>query len=64
MCPRPPSRSTRRSTALAEDHEYLLRGDVFTEDVIDEWIDYKMEREVKEMLLRPVPYEFALYYDC
>ncbi len=50
--------------ALAEDRDYLTRGDVFTDDAIDEWIRYKMEREVKEVLLRPVPYEFSLYYDC
>jgi glutamine synthetase len=49
--------------ALRQDHEYLLRGDVFTQDVIDEWLSYKMEKEVKEVLLRPTPYEFALYYD-
>jgi glutamine synthetase len=51
-------------TALSEDRDYLTRGDVFTDDAIDEWIRYKMEREVKEVLLRPVPYEFSLYYDC
>ncbi len=50
--------------ALAEDHDFLLRGDVFTEDVIKEWISYKMESEVKPILLRPVPHEFALYFDC
>jgi glutamine synthetase len=50
--------------ALSEDRDYLTRGDVFTDDAIDEWIRYKMEREVKEVLLRPVPYEFSLYYDC
>jgi glutamine synthetase len=50
--------------ALKRDHEFLLRGDVFTPDVIHEWIDYKMEKEVKPMLLRPVPHEFALYFDC
>ncbi|MBU1099048.1 MAG: type I glutamate--ammonia ligase [Bacteroidetes bacterium] len=49
--------------ALADDHEYLLKGDVFTEDVIRTWIDYKMEREVKPFSLRPHPYEFELYYD-
>jgi len=37
---------------------------VFTEDVIKEWISYKMESEVKPILLRPVPHEFALYFDC
>lgn len=50
-------------TALKEDHEFLLKGDVFTEDVIQTWIDYKMENEVNPMKLRPVPYEFMLYYD-
>jgi len=49
--------------ALERDHAFLLRGDVFTEDVIDTWITYKMEKEVKPMALRPHPYEFGLYYD-
>ena len=50
--------------ALKEDHAYLLNGDVFTEDVIETWIEYKMENEVGELQLRPHPYEFALYYDA
>lgn len=49
--------------ALQDDHEFLLKGDVFTEDVIETWIEYKMENEVNPMKLRPVPYEFMLYYD-
>jgi glutamine synthetase len=49
--------------ALKADHEYLLKGDVFTEDVIERWIQYKMENEVTPMRLRPVPHEFALYFD-
>lgn len=49
--------------ALGDDHEFLLKGDVFTEDVIETWIDYKMENEVNPIKLRPVPYEFMLYYD-
>ena len=49
---------------LEEDHEFLLKGDVFTEDVIDTWIGYKRDREVDSLRLRPHPYEFALYYDC
>jgi glutamine synthetase len=49
--------------ALENDHEFLLRGGVFTDDVIQTWIDYKKEKEVKPMQLRPHPYEFALYYD-
>ncbi len=49
---------------LAEDHEFLLKGDVFTQDVIDTWIEYKLDNEVNEQRLRPHPYEFVLYYDC
>lgn len=50
-------------TALERDHEFLLRGDVFTEDLIRTWIDYKRAKEVKPMQLRPHPYEFMMYYD-
>jgi glutamine synthetase len=49
--------------ALEQDHEFLLKGDVFTEEVIDLWIGYKMKNEVQAMRMRPHPYEFALYYD-
>ncbi|RMF89114.1 MAG: type I glutamate--ammonia ligase [Planctomycetota bacterium] len=49
--------------ALRDDHEFLLRGDVFTEDVIDTWIWYKTENEVNALKLRPHPYEFCLYAD-
>ncbi len=49
--------------ALREDHDFLLKGDVFTEDVISTWIDYKMKHEVLALDLRPHPWEFALYYD-
>ncbi|OED34743.1 type I glutamate--ammonia ligase [PVC group bacterium (ex Bugula neritina AB1)] len=49
--------------ALKNDHEYLLKGDVFTSDVIESWIDYKLNNEVKACELRPHPYEFELYYD-
>lgn len=50
--------------ALKVDHEFLLKGDVFTEDVIEKWIEYKMDAEVNPVRMRPVPEEFALYYDC
>lgn len=50
--------------ALEEDHEFLMKGDVFTEDVIQTWIEYKMENEVNPVKLRPVPYEFMLYFDA
>lgn len=49
--------------ALAEDHQFLLKGDVFTEDVIETWINYKMEAEVEPTRLRPTPLEFSLYFD-
>ncbi len=49
--------------ALERDHEYLLRGDVFTEELVSLWIKYKMTNEVKQVALRPHPYEFMLYYD-
>ncbi|MDY6851692.1 MAG: alcohol dehydrogenase catalytic domain-containing protein, partial [Thermodesulfobacteriota bacterium] len=50
--------------ALEDDHEFMLKGDVFTQDAIDMWLEYKLEREVDEMRLRPHPYEFYMYYDC
>jgi glutamine synthetase len=49
--------------ALAEDHEYLLKGNVFTEDVVRTWINYKIEKEIKPMALRPHPFEFEMYFD-
>ena len=49
--------------ALDDDHEYLLKGDVFTEDVLDVWINYKRENEVDAINIRPHPYEFFLYHD-
>lgn len=48
---------------LENDHEFLLQGDVFTDDVISTWIWYKREKEVDAIRLRPHPYEFALYFD-
>jgi glutamine synthetase len=49
--------------ALDQDHEFLLRGDVFTADVIETWLGYKRKKEVDAIALRPHPYEFHLYYD-
>jgi len=48
---------------LEADHEFLLKGDVFTQDAIDAWLNYKRTREVDALRLRPHPYEFFLYYD-
>ena len=50
--------------ALEADHEFLLKGDVFTPDLIEMWLDYKRTREVDELRLRPHPYEFYLYFDA
>ncbi|MEI7698858.1 MAG: type I glutamate--ammonia ligase [Planctomycetia bacterium] len=50
--------------ALEKDSDFLLRGDVFTPDVIERWISHKREADVKSILQRPHPYEFALYFDC
>ncbi|HLH78914.1 MAG TPA: type I glutamate--ammonia ligase, partial [Chthonomonas sp.] len=49
--------------ALEEDHEYLLKGGVFDQDLIETYIEYKRKQEIEQIALRPHPYEFALYYD-
>lgn len=49
--------------ALEADHEFLLKGDVFTRSMIDRWISYKREREITPLRLRPHPLEFSMYYD-
>ncbi|MCX7918278.1 MAG: type I glutamate--ammonia ligase [bacterium] len=49
--------------ALEKDHEFLLKGDVFTKDVIETWLEYKWKHEIDPVRLRPHPYEFYLYYD-
>ncbi|GIW05028.1 MAG: hypothetical protein KatS3mg059_1648 [Thermomicrobiales bacterium] len=49
--------------ALERDHDFLLEGGVFTEDVIDTWISYKRANELEPINLRPTPYEFYLYFD-
>jgi len=49
--------------ALEADHAFLLRGDVFTEDLVQTWIDWKRTKELDPIRLRPHPHEFYLYYD-
>jgi glutamine synthetase len=49
---------------LEKDHQFLLKGGVFTEDFIETWVTYKRSKEVDTLRLRPHPYEFFLYYDC
>jgi len=59
-----PSSLEAALSALEADHDFLLRGDVFTPDVIEHWIGHKRNDEVAAVNQRPHPYEFALYYDC
>jgi glutamine synthetase len=61
--PKTPQTLDDALTALEKDHEFLLHGGVFTEDVIETWIDYKRKAEVAAVRVRPHPYEFALYFD-
>ncbi|MGE3635417.1 MAG: glutamine synthetase, partial [Sandaracinaceae bacterium] len=49
--------------ALERAHEFLLQGDVITQDVIAEWVSFKREHEVDPIRLRPTPMEFMLTYD-
>ncbi|HEY0187305.1 MAG TPA: type I glutamate--ammonia ligase, partial [Cellulomonas sp.] len=49
--------------ALEADHDFLTEGDVFTEEFIENWIEYKRTAEVDPIRLRPHPHEFELYYD-
>jgi glutamine synthetase len=49
--------------ALEKDHDFLLKGDVFTKDVIEVWLEYKRKKEVDPIRLRPHPWEYALYFD-
>lgn len=58
-----PSTLERAITSLKENHEFLLRGEVFSEDFIDNWFNYKMAKEIIPLQERPAPYEFFMYYD-
>ncbi|QDT55729.1 Glutamine synthetase [Caulifigura coniformis] len=55
---------TEALEALEQDHAYLLKGDVFTSDLIENWVKWKRENEIDPVRLRPHPYEFDLYYNC
>nr|HDM99588.1 type I glutamate--ammonia ligase [Deltaproteobacteria bacterium] len=63
IIPSAPGSLDEALAALKEDHEFLLKGNVFTQDVIDKWIEYKTEKEINMVRLRPHPYEFFLYFD-
>jgi glutamine synthetase len=48
---------------LERDYEFLTKGDVFTRDLLETWIEYKRKNEVDAIRMRPHPWEFALYFD-
>ena len=62
--PKAPASLAEACEALSRDADFLLRGDVFTEDVIATWLKWKRDREIAPMRLRPHPYEFCLYFDA
>jgi glutamine synthetase len=61
--PKPPESLSQALDALDRDRQFLVRGDVFTDDVIDTWIQFKRREEVEAVRIRPHPYEFTLYFD-
>lgn len=50
-------------SALADDHQFLTRGDVFTEDLIESWVNYKVDHEIMPAKLRPTPLEYKMYFN-
>ena len=62
--PQVPGSLAEALDALEADHEFLLRGDVFSKELIETWIAWKRENEIDAVRLRPHPAEFALYFDC
>jgi glutamine synthetase len=61
--PRMPASLEEALSALEEDNAFLMKGDVFTRDFFDMWLEYKYDHEINPLRLRPHPYEFHLYYD-
>ncbi|MDO9396185.1 MAG: type I glutamate--ammonia ligase, partial [Herbiconiux sp.] len=60
--PQVPSTLEGALAALEADHEFLTKGNVFTPDLIETWISYKRENEIKPIAQRPHPFEYELYY--
>jgi glutamine synthetase len=58
-----PASLDRALEALEADHEFLLKGDVFTENMIERWITFKRQKEVDPIRMRPHPLEFQMYFD-
>ena len=63
MVPSMPGSLEEALVCLEDDHEFLLKGDVFSEELIETFIEYKRKHEAEAIRLRPHPYEFSLYYD-
>ena len=63
LVPRVPGSLGEALEALKNDHEFLMKDNVFTQDIIDTWIEYKSMNEVDAIRLRPHPFEFFMYYD-
>jgi len=63
LVPQTPGSLEEALKRLEADHEFLLKGDVFTRDVVETWLSYKRKHEAEQVALRPHPYEFYLYYD-
>jgi glutamine synthetase len=61
--PQVPSSLDEALSALEADHDYLMKGGVFTDDLIDTWVEFKRDKEIDPVRLRPHPWEFMLYYD-
>jgi glutamine synthetase len=61
--PKTPGSLDEALNGLEKDHEFLLRGGVFTKDLIETWLDYKRHAESDQIRLRPHPYEYVLYFD-
>src|ERR1700732_4491913 len=61
--PSMPSSLEEALSAMEDDHAFLLKGDVFTEELLENYVSYKRKNEADAVRLRPHPYEFALYYD-
>jgi len=63
LVPSMPASLDEALKCLEDDHDFLLKGDVFTEELLEAFIDYKRKNEAEAVRLRPHPYEFSLYYD-
>jgi glutamine synthetase len=63
MVPQVPGSLDAALDALEADNEFLRAGGVFTDDLIETWLEYKRIKEIDEIRLRPHPWEFMLYYD-